>query len=430
RPKGPRHPDIHQGYGVPIGSVLGLHNAIMPAAVGYDINCGMRLLNTQLTPDQCDTTAIARSVARDIPLGEGKSNLTLNTEQLELILRHGLPALEHLPQNSDHRAWEAFDPDQHQADLQRVEMGGALPGRTEHLPDIAWEKGTKQLGTLGGGNHFIEFQLVQKIFDTALAQRFGIKENHITVMIHSGSRGFGHRVADKFMNQAADLMHLTGYQRQLAYLTHEQPEFDQYIGAMNAAGNFAYANRHIMTLLVRRCLRRMFAGLEVPLIYDVSHNMAQLEQHTLGKETLNLWVHRKGATRAFGPRRMADTPFKDIGQPVIIPGSMGTGSYLLIGIDSSEETLCSVNHGAGRVMSRTAAAGKIKKGKIIKPAAISDERFRLTMRGVTLIAENKAAIKEEAPDAYKDIDEVIRVVEQAKLARPVARLKPLAVLKG
>ena len=420
-------PDIHQGYGVPIGCVMALEDAIMPAAVGYDINCGMRLLSTDLTVEGFDAKAIAQSIARDIPLGEGKANMHLGDSELEAVLSEGVGAIKVLAERIDHRAWEAYDEEQLAQDIATIEMGGQLRGITRFVPDHARQKGAHQLGTLGGGNHFIEIQAVQEVFDDALAERFGLGRGQITVMIHSGSRRMGYQIADEYMRQAAAITGARGGQRQLAYLTSEVGAFEAYIGAMRAAGNFAYVNRHIMMLLARRCFRRMFGPMEMPLIYDVSHNLAQLEDHMGGQ----VWVHRKGATRAFGPRRMAGGRFGDTGQPVIIPGSMGTGSYLLVGCDESEEALCSVNHGAGRTMSRTAAAGKrTRRGKVIRPAAISDEEFRRSMQGVTLIAQDKSAIKEEAPGAYKDIHEVINVVWGARLARPVVCLRPLAVLKG
>jgi len=420
-------PDIHLGFGVPIGCVMGLQDAIMPAAVGYDINCGMRLLRTALFQKDCDVERLARSLARDIPLGEGKSNVALDDACLDAVLSEGLGALPSLIEALDHRAWQGYEAEEFRDDVQAAERGGCLPGKIEFIPDAARQKGGDQLGTLGGGNHFIEIQAVDKVYDMAAAAHFGLASGQLTVMIHSGSRRLGYEIADHYMRLAAEGMKDSGLNRQLTYLTADQTGFDAYLGAMQAAGNFAYMNRQIMTLLVRRCFRCELGPMSVPLIYDVSHNMAQLEPH----DGENLWVHRKGATRAFGPSRMVGTAFQKIGQPVIIPGSMGTGSYLLLGRDSSEEALCSVNHGAGRTMSRTAALGKrSKRGQVLCPARISDQDFQQAMKGIYLIAGNKHSVKEEAPQAYKDIDEVIRVVAAAGLAQPVLRLRPLAVLKG
>jgi len=288
------------------------------------------------------------------------------------------------------------------------------------------QKGIHQLGTLGGGNHFIEIQYVQEIFDQALAKTFGLFKNQIVVMIHSGSRRFGYEIADQYMNIAAQRPENADRRKMLSYLLTDTNAGKNYIAAMGAAANFAFTNRHVMALLVRRCFNRMFGPTPLKMVYDVAHNMAKFETHN-GKQ---LWVHRKGATRAFGPERMAATIFAQTGQPIITPGSMGTASFLLVGTGNSDESLCSVNHGAGRVMSRTAALGKARRGRIITPGLISDEQFRRSMEGIKLIAGNKRKIKEEAPDAYKDIDEVVRIVVECGWARAVARMVPLAVLKG
>ncbi|RKY23523.1 MAG: hypothetical protein DRP62_05760, partial [Planctomycetota bacterium] len=418
--------DIHVGFGIPIGSVLGLDNAIMPAAVGYDINCGMRLLRTPFSKGDIDTDKIAASIARDVPLGEGKTNLALDKAGSEAVINKGVASIPTLAKRISHRAWEAFDPDEFAEDIERIEENGQLPADPATVPKQAIENGSDQLGTLGGGNHFIEIQYVQQIFDPALAKTFGLFKNQIVVMLHSGSRRFGYEVADRYMNIAAQSPGMAERKKMLSFLPADSSRGKNYIAAMNAAANFAFTNRHIMALLVRRCFNRMFGPTPLKLIYDVPHNMAKLETH----QGRRLWVHRKGATRAFGPERMTGTIFAKTGQPIIIPGSMGTASFLLVGTGDSDESLCSVNHGAGRVMSRTAARGKTRKNKIITPALISDERFKRSMEGIKLITGDKHRIKEEAPDAYKDIDEVVRVVIECGWARPVARMLPLAVLKG
>jgi tRNA-splicing ligase RtcB len=417
--------DIHVGFGVPIGAVLGLEDAIMPPAVGYDINCGMRLLRTPFTKGQINVDEIANSIARDIPLGEGMSNVPLDKHSLEQVIYNGVAAVPTLAQRIKHRAWEAFDADEFADDIKRIEENGQMPAEPGAVPKLATEKGADQIGTLGGGNHFIEIQVVQKVFDAGLAKFFGLSENQIVVMIHSGSRRFGYEVADQYMRVAAKRPEMTERRKMLSFLPTDSREGRDYIAAMGAAANFAFVNRHVMALLVRRCFNRMFGPTAMPLLYDVTHNMAKCE--TYGGR--RLWVHRKGATRAFGPAQMAASPFESIGQPIITPGSMGTASYLLVGTGNSEESLCSVNHGAGRVMSRTAASGKGRHGKTGE-ALISDEKFRESMRGIKLIAADKRRIKEEAPDAYKDIDEVVRIVTACGWARPVARMVPLAVLKG
>jgi len=417
--------DIHVGFGVPIGAVLGLEEAIMPPAVGYDINCGMRLLRTPFTKGEINTDEIANSIARDIPLGEGMSNLPLDRHSLEQVIYQGAAAVPMLAQKIRHRAWEAFDEQEFADDIKRIEENGQLPAEPGAVPKLAVEKGSDQIGTLGGGNHFIEIQAVQKIFDADTADFFGLSENQIVVMIHSGSRRFGYEVADQYMSIAAQRPEMSQRRKMLSFLPTDCREGKNYIAAMGAAANFAFVNRHIMGLLVRRCFNRMFGPTPMPLLYDVAHNMAKQEKY----EGCNMWVHRKGATRAFGPAQMAASPFESIGQPIITPGSMGTASYLLVGTGNSEESLCSVNHGAGRVMSRTAATGRGRHGRSGE-ALISDEKFKESMRGIKLIAADRRRIKEEAPDAYKDIDEVVRIVTACGWAKAVARMVPLAVLKG
>ena len=418
--------DIHVGFGIPIGAVLGLDNAIMPAAVGYDINCGMRLLRTPFSKGDIDVDKIATSIARDIPLGEGKSNLVLDKAGIEAVINKGAAAIPALAERIKHRAWEAFEADEFADDLKRIEENGCLPADMAAVPRAAIQKGSAQLGTLGGGNHFIEIQYVREVFDRSLAETFGLFENQIVVMIHSGSRRFGYEVADQYMNIAAQRPEMAERKKMLSFLTANTDAGKNYIAAMAAAANFAFTNRHVMALLVRRCFNRMFGPTPLQLVYDIAHNMAKLETHRGSR----LWVHRKGATRAFGGERMAGTTFAKTGQPIITPGSMGTASFLLVGTGNSDESLCSVNHGAGRVMSRTAARGKTRKGKIVATGLISDEQFRRSMKDIKLITSDKRRIKEEAPDAYKDIEEVIRIVTECGWARVVARMLPLAVLKG
>jgi tRNA-splicing ligase RtcB len=418
--------DIHVGFGIPIGAVLGLENAIMPAAVGYDINCGMRLLSTPFIKGDIDTDKIALSIARDIPLGEGRANLPLDKAGIEAVINNGAASIPTLAERIKHHAWEAFDPVEFADDLNRIEENGCMPADLATVPTAAIQKGSGQLGTLGGGNHFIEIQYVQKIFNQDLAKTFGLFENQIVVMIHSGSRRFGYEIADRYMDVAAKRPEMADRKKMLSYLPTESGVGKNYITAMGAAANFAFTNRHIMALLVRRCFNRMFGPTPLKMVYDVAHNMAKFEDHNGGR----LWVHRKGATRAFGRERMASTIFANIGQPIITPGSMGTASFLMVGTGNSDESLCSVNHGAGRVMSRTAALGKARRGRIITPAKISDDQFKRSMKGIKLIAGNRQKIKEEAPDAYKDIDEVVRIVVECGWAKAVARMVPLAVLKG
>ncbi len=419
-------PDMHFGYGVPIGSVIALDRDIVPAAVGYDINCGMRRLTTPLEAADADVKLLAQSVSRDIPLGEGKSNVRVSKEQLDIILAEGIRGF-HRFSVDDARLESARDEAEETDDIARVENNGSLDGDPSAISHRAKERGGPQLGTLGGGNHFIEIQEVDAIYDEQTAKAFGLHEGQLVVMIHSGSRGLGHETAGDYMKLAERTTLADSPNRHLCFLPIDSPEGQNYVGAMNAAANYAFVNRQVMASFVRRNFRHYLGDIPMPTVYDVTHNMAKLEEHG-GRQ---LWVHRKGATRAFPAQRMHGTPYAETGQPVIIPGSMGTASYVLVGRPDATESLFSVNHGAGRVMSRTKAAGKIsRKGKVVKPAAISDERFSDSMEGIHLICANRRQIKEEAPDAYKDIDEVINTVTGAGLADKVARLVPLAVLKG
>jgi tRNA-splicing ligase RtcB len=424
-------PDIHVGYGVPIGCVMATREVVSPAAVGYDINCGMRLMTTPLDADEIDFAALASSVRRDVPLGEGKTNLKLQPRQLERVLEGGIDELCRLSGNLG-RWGQIRSPDEDRADASRVEDGGVEPGRPDAVSVRAIERGVSQLGTLGGGNHFIEFQVVDHIGDEAAAQRLGVRAGQMVVMIHTGSRGFGHQVAGDYMKIAGKMHGKDSPSKNLAFLGADEDEGARYTAAMFAAANFAFANRQVIASFVRHALRREYGSeLAIPLVYDVTHNMVKRETHH-GED---LWVHRKGATRAFAADRMANTPFADVGQPVLIPGSMGTASYLLLAGDKADETLFSVNHGAGRVLSRSAAAGgrgrgRGKGGRKRRPGRVTMQMFDEAMKGIVLVAEDRHGALEEAPQAYKDIDEVIDVVVGAGLARVVARMRPRAVLKG
>jgi len=420
-------PDIHVGYGVPIGAVVATTDIVSPAAVGYDINCGMRVITTPLDRGDVDPVKMAETIRRDIPLGEGKSNVAMHEDDFRTVLDYGVEGLKDV-KHKDGRVWDVRDEAEEAADIKRMQERGSLLGDSLHVSHRAIERGRTQLATLGGGNHFIEIQVVGGIFDEKTATAFGLHKDQIVVMVHTGSRGFGHQVAGDYMKLAMSLTLDRAPNRDLCFLDAASPEGEQYVDAMNCAANFGFANRQLMTALIRHDLRQLYGErLKLPIVYDVTHNIVKAEEHN-GR---TLWVHRKGSTRAFPKSRMSGTPFAGYGQPVLIPGSMGTGSYVLVGTEESSVTLHSVNHGAGRVMSRTAAAGKYgKKGKVIREAAISDHDFERAMHGVHLICENKRSIKEEAPQAYKNIDEVIRVVADAGLARIVARMRPLAVLKG
>lgn len=423
-------PDMHTGYGVPIGSVLASPNYVSPSAVGYDVNCGMRLLATPFEAKNVDVRSLADEIGRRIPLGEGRENLSLSRKELELVLTRGLEGLGSvLPRFGlleDSASIERLEDD-----ARRTEDFGRLPGTPRGVPEQGLEPGTRQLGTLGGGNHFIEIQELADVEESSTARRLGLFSGQLLVMIHSGSRRLGYEVAGHHMRKARAYLKSRGIappNGQLLYFPTESPEGEEYHGAMNGAANYAFANREVMALLVRQAVAAVTGDAsKVRSVYDVTHNMAKRESH--GGRTYI--VHRKGATRAFDRQRMKGSPYEDIGQPVLIPGSMGTASYVLVGYEGSSRSFYSVNHGAGRRMSRTeAAGGRGKKGGKRHPARISDREFERSMEGVFLICGNRRRIKEEAPEAYKDIDEVIRVVAGAGLAIKVARLRPLAVLKG
>jgi tRNA-splicing ligase RtcB (3'-phosphate/5'-hydroxy nucleic acid ligase) len=421
-------PDLHTGYGVPIGSVFASPSYVSPAAVGYDVNCGMRLLTTPLRALDADVLALASSIRRDIPLGEGQQNITVSARSLGRLLEGGVPALAEVAREESSLA-RAVSEEELARDVQHIEDQGAMRADAHAVPDRALSRGKSQLATLGGGNHFVELQRVERTFDDGCARAFGLFEGQLVVMLHSGSRGFGHEIGGHYMKRAAELCrarHLALPSKDLAYMPLDSPDGRAYLGAMAAAANYAFVNRQLMAQLVRRNLRHHHGEIEIPTLYDVPHNIAKFERHEGG----TYCVHRKGATRAFPGERMRGTVFETTGQPVLIPGSMGTASYVLAGISSGKESLFSVNHGAGRVMSRTAAAGVVRRGRVLKPGVITDRAFKESMKGVHLLCADPRSIKEEAPDAYKDIDLVVKTVVGAGLARLVARLVPMAVLKG
>jgi len=419
-------PDIHTGYGVPIGSILASPNIISPSSVGYDINCGMRLLKTPFLIKDINTERLAEAIFSLIPAGEGKKNLELSGTELKLVLNSGLESMSCILPRFNLAA-DSSDFDLLALDIEGAEDKGQLNGDWEALPARAMERGLPQMGTLGGGNHFIEIQKVSGIFNEKTAETFGIFKDQAVVMLHSGSRGLGHETAGYYIKKAKNYLARNGIRPpngQLLYFFKESKEADQYLKAMNAAANYAFANRQVMTMLIRKAFKKTMgkdSALQIKTLYDVTHNMAK-------KETFNgksYFVHRKGATRAFDSEHMKGTPFEKTGQPILIPGSMGTASYILAGTEGSKRSFYSVNHGAGRAMSRKQAAGK--KGC---EGAISDREFHSAMKNIFLLCENKRRIKEEAPQAYKDIDAVIETVIGAGLAETVAKMQPVAVIKG
>ena len=418
-------PDIHWGYGFCIGGVAATEidagGVVSPGGVGYDINCGVRLLTTHLHRDDVwtRTEKLIGTVFSHIPCGVGVGGRIkfAGNEEKELLARGSAFVVQH-----------GFG---RLADIEHTEARGCLEGADPDLvSDRARKRGESQCGTLGAGNHFVEVQYVDEIYDPEAAARLGITPGSVTVMIHSGSRGLGHQVCDDSLRMMEGAMKKYGLDlpdRQLAAAPVDSPEGRRYLATMRAAANFAWANRQILTHHVRTAFARFFGqsddDLGLDLVYDVAHNIAKIEEHEVEGRTVRLCVHRKGATRAFGPGHPElPSDCRDLGQPVIIPGDMGTASYLLLGTEGAmKETFGSTCHGAGRVMSRKAA---------VKSAAGRSIAKELAKRGVVAMSRSRTGLAEEQPDAYKDVDAVIDVVCKAGLARRVCRLKPMGVIKG
>ena len=414
-------PDIHQGYGFPIGGVAAtnLHKGVVsPGGVGFDINCGVRLLASTLRRDEVTPKLreLVNQLFRDVPSGTGSEGFVeCGWRDLDEVLERGA-------------AWVVEHGYGEAADVEFCEESGCMDGADPaKVSDRAKQRGRTQIGTLGSGNHFLEVQYVQKIFEEEIAKRFGLAEDQVVVLIHCGSRGLGHQVCTDFlkvMNEAMRRYGITLPDRQLACVPSQSPEGKNYLAAMAAAANFAWANRQAITHFTRRSFAKVFGeAARLSVVYDVAHNIAKRERHRVGAGEEEVLVHRKGATRSFP----AGSPFipeayQDAGQPVLIPGSMGTASYVLVGTERAmEETFGTVCHGAGRAMSRTAA----KKGRDARV-----ETQKLESQGIILRAETRDGILEEVPEAYKDIDAVVDVVHNAGLARKVARLRPMGVIKG
>ena len=418
-------PDAHQGYGLPIGGVVPTRypsGVISPGGVGYDINCGVRLMASDLLADEVrnEIDDLISALSRNVPSGVGRGGgvRKVSPREIDEVLLKGA-------------AWAVKAGYGRPEDLEHLEEGGAMKGAVPSaVSSRAKQRGAPQLGTLGSGNHFIEIQEVEAIYDEEVAQAFGLFESQLTVEIHSGSRGLGHQVCSDYVKSlqgAVRRYQIELPDRQLVCAPLDSPEGQDYFGAMVSAANYAWANRQCLTHLARRSFEEVLAGkvksFDLHTVYDVAHNIAKIEEHEVDGKKLKLCIHRKGATRAFGPGHPAVTPvYRAVGQPVLVPGDMGTASYVLVGtVGALEESFGSCCHGAGRVMSRTAAKKRIHGGTL---------RRELEARGIHVRAGSMAGLAEEAPDAYKDIDAVVKAVVGAGLARKVARLRPLAVMKG
>ncbi|MBI2167837.1 MAG: RtcB family protein [Candidatus Omnitrophica bacterium] len=418
-------PDIHWGYGFPIGGVAATDpdesGVISPGGIGFDVNCGIRLVRTNLTEQDIrpKLRELVRQLFNHIPCGVGQSGaIRVGKEDGRKLLVQGARwAVQH-----GHGAPE---------DLAHTEAGGVLEDADpDAVSKRAYERGSDQLGTLGSGNHFVEVQAVDTIFDEEAARIFGLEKGQITVMIHSGSRGFGYQICDDFLEltrRALSKYHIEVPDVQLACAPVNSPEGRQYLGAMRCAANYAWNNRQCLMSLAREVFEKFFGrswqDLGMDLVYDVAHNIAKFEKYRVNGKEKMLCIHRKGATRAFGPGH-PELPkdYQSVGQPVIIPGDMGRNSYVLVGTaQAAEETFGTTCHGAGRAMSRSQAVREARGRSI--------ER-ELEAKGIIAIARGRKGLDEEQPAAYKDVNDVVEVVHQAGLAKKVVRMQPLGVIKG
>ncbi len=419
-------PDGHEGYGFPIGGVAATdfeEGVVSPGGVGYDINCGVRLLTTNMTEQDIrpKLAELAQAIFNNVPsgLGSRRKDFTITSSELDRLVIEGVPYVVNRG-----FGWPE--------DIQHCEeRGGMSNANPDKVSTNAKSRGLPQIGTLGSGNHFLEIQKVDKILDPKAAKTFGItNENQVTVMIHCGSRGYGHQICSDYlrvMERAVQKYKITLPDRELACAPGTSPEAQDYHQAMACAVNFAFVNRQVIAHWVRQSFEQVLKkpaetfGLE--LVYDVAHNIAKIEEHQVNGQNKKVWVHRKGATRAFGPGS-PDLPsdYRDVGQPVLIPGSMGTSSWVLVGTPkSSQVTFGSTAHGAGRMMSRAAAKRRYWGGEI---------KQALEQRGIVIRAASTVVLAEEADPAYKNVDKVAEVSDKVGITTRVARLLPIAVVKG
>lgn len=417
-------PDVHQGYGFPVGGVAATRlpdGVISPGAIGYDINCGVRLLasNLDLAEIEPYLEDLASAIYHTCPSGVGQGGrFKLNQRDLDDVLTNGA-------------RWCLGRGLAEPADLVHTEGEGCLAGAdASQVSKEAKDRGRDQLGTLGAGNHFIEVDQVTETFDAEAADAFGLRPGQVVVLIHCGSRGLGHQVCTDYVRDFQKVLGKYGItlpDRELVCAPLDSPEGQAYLAAMRAAANFAFANRQTLAALLRESFEQVLGRSGLPFglrqVYDVAHNIGKLEQHSIGGRSMSVCVHRKGATRAFGPGH-SEIPadYRAVGQPVLVPGSMGTASYVLAGTAGAmSDTFGSTCHGAGRNMSRTKARASVHGDQL---------KSELRRQGIRVRAGSLRGLSEEAPMAYKDIDSVIDAVQGAGIARAVARLEPVAVIKG
>ena len=417
-------PDIHFGYGFPIGGVaaFSMRNGIVsPGGVGFDINCGVRLIKSNLTIDDVEgkLDKLTDLLFKNIPSGVGsKGKIRLDENEINDVLDYGAE-------------WAVENGYGWQEDLEYLEENGRIKDADSSIvSDKAKKRGIPQLGSLGSGNHFLEIQIVDEIYNKEVASVFGLEKGMIVIMIHSGSRGCGHQVCSDYlriMDKAYKNYKINIADRQLACAPLDSKEAQNYLKAMYAAANYAWANRQMMTHWIRETFEEVFdksaKDMEMDIVYDVAHNIAKEENHQFYNRREDVIVHRKGATRAFGPGcEEIPEKYREVGQPVLIPGTMGTASYVLHGTDvAMEETFGSTAHGAGRVLSRSKAKKDYDADKITQD---------LATKGIKIKATSKHVIEEEAPGAYKDVDSVVRISDSTGIAKLVAKVKPLSVCKG
>ncbi len=410
-------PDAHQGYGFCIGGVAALDfekGGISPGGVGYDINCGVRLMTTPLSEKELRLrlNELMKSIFTNVPSGLGShGKIKLSPSELKEVMETGI--------NWCIKKGYATEDDKNKTE----EYGNLLPADASFVSDLAKKRGAPELGSLGSGNHFLEIQRVDRIFDKETAEKWNLKEGMIIVMIHSGSRGLGHQVCSDYLRRIEkenpDLVSKLP-DRELVYAPAGTKTADEYFKAMACSANYAWCNRQLMMHWIRECFYKIFGKIEMPMIYDVCHNICKIEEYD-GKK---FFVHRKGATRAFG-RGNPNLPkiYQETGQPVILPGSMGTASYILVGTKTAEEkTFGSTAHGAGRVMSRE------KAKRTYRAEQIKKELFET--KNIIVMSSSFGGITEEAPGVYKDIDEVAEVSDKIGIAKKVVRMVPIGVIKG
>jgi len=409
-------PDIHWGYGFPIGGV-GVFDAkdgvISPGGIGFDINCGVRLMMTSLTCEEIkpQLRRLVKAIYDAVPVGVGASGaVKVNDKTLRKVCVEGAH-------------WAVENGYGSKEDLERIEDTGKLsPANPDHVSSKAFERGIDELSTLGAGNHFIEIQKVERIFDPKVAEAFGMFEDQVAISVHCGSRGSGHQIATDYIQIMRDKLAQHNKDlpdKQLINAPFEHPIGQQYFSAMNCAANYAFANRQMIGHTIRMALLKIFPTAQMWLLYDVAHNIAKVEVYN----NRRLVIHRKGATRSLGAKNpLLPSLYSDVGQPVLIPGSMGSASYVLVGTKKAEEvSYGSTAHGAGRTVGRRAALRSLSYEQVVK---------ELRQKGIEVMSREKKTLVEEAPETYKDVDRVVEIVDQVGLSRKVARLVPLGVVKG